>query len=199
MASIKHANVPTSTTIAIHKMAGVKKDAVRVSCEDDIPDFLFGTVTIDPFAGKIVLACIEGEQRCPLGSVIAFEKADTPTGWNAWHKANADTTLVEVEGVFYEKPQTSQAQEMTDIFPSFLNGADIWRNKDGSWSIQTPWGVSTGMPGKAYWVRYGTREDGTPDANILTVDTPSFEAYIVADPEGNDICSLPEWHARHLA
>lgn len=191
---------PSATIIAIHKMAGVKKDAVRVSCETDIPDFLFGTVAIDPLAGEIVLACIDGEERCPLGSVIAYEQSTkTKTGWNAWHKANAASTLVEVDGAFYEKPKAYKAQEMADEVPSFLEGADIWRNEDGSWSIQTPWGVSTGTPGAAYWVRYGTREDGTPDANILAVETASFEAYIVADEEGNDICSLPEWHARHHA
>ena len=33
-----------------------------------------------------------------------YEKtSSTETGWNAWHIANADTNLVEVDGNFYKK------------------------------------------------------------------------------------------------
>lgn len=79
-----------------------------------------------------------------------------------------------------------------ESIPEFLGGADIHQNEDGSWTIKTDWGESTGFPGKAYWVRYGTKEDGTPDANILTKTEKSYRDYIVCDENGKDIGFLYE-------
>ena len=76
--------------------------------------------------------------------------------------------------------------------PSFLSGADIRKNVDGSWSIKTSWGESTGFPGECYWVLYGINEDGTPDANILTKTEKSFKDYIVCDENGEDLGWLSE-------
>lgn len=53
-------------------------------------------------------------------------------------------------------------------------------------------GESTGYPGEAYFVLYGTKADGTPDANILTKTEPSYETYFVCDSEGNIISKLSE-------
>ena len=44
--------------IYIHKEAGTKKDAVRVSREQDIPDFLKEAIKV--VDGKIQLQCVEG-------------------------------------------------------------------------------------------------------------------------------------------
>lgn len=57
--------------ITIAKKPGVK-DCNRISSVNDIPDFLKEVVSVD--GEYLVLDCLEGEERCPLGSVIAFEK-----------------------------------------------------------------------------------------------------------------------------
>ncbi|MBR3176189.1 hypothetical protein IKF26_02215 [Candidatus Saccharibacteria bacterium] len=172
--------------IRIHKQAGQKKDAIRISKASDIPDFLRSSVDIAH--GKLYLTCVEGNETCPLGSVIGYETSDkTPSGYNCWCIGNAATNLVEIDGVFYKKATVMSAMAVTEEFPKFLEGANITQDPDGSWSIKTDWGVSTGFPGQAYWVKYGTKEDGTPDANILTKTEKSYQDYIVCDEEGNDI------------
>ena len=177
--------------IFIHKQAGNKKDAVRITTVNDIPEFLKSSIVIA--RGLLYLTCVEGNETCPVGSVIGYEESEnTPTGWNCWHIANAATNLIEMDGVFYKKATVLQAQPVDEEFPEFLEGADISRNDDGSWSIKTDWGVSTGFPYQSYWVRYGTKEDGTPDANILTKTEKSYRDYIVCNEDGEDIGWLYE-------
>ena len=211
--SMAQSTTGTTPVIRIHKAPGAKKDAVRINGWGDIPEFLYGIVAIDTSSNEIVIGCLEVEkgQRCPLGSVVAYEPSfETGTGWNAWCKADWAETLVEIDGEFYEKsgdekPPVLLAQELTDEFPELIRGAEVERGEDGRWLITTNWGVSKGYPGKAYAVLYGMKEvkdeEGTvigtvPDANILTKTERSFRQYIDCDEEGNDICSLPEWDAR---
>ena len=180
-----------NTIINIHKQAGQKKDAVRINSLSDIPDFLQDSIAMD--GNELVLLCIEGTERAPIGSVIGYEESSkTATGWNTWCIGNAATNLVEIDGVFYKKATVMQAMAVTDEFPDFLDGAEITHNEDGSWTIKTDWGESTGKPGEAYWVRYGTKEDGTPDANILAKTEKSYKDYIVCDENGEDIGFLCE-------
>ena len=113
-------------------------------------------------------------------------------GYNCWVIGNAATNLIEKNGFFYKKATVMKAMLVTDEFPGFLSGADIRRNDDGSWTIKTSWGESTGFPGKCYWVLYGINEDGTPDANILTKTEKSFKDYIVCDEDGIDLGWLSE-------
>ena len=87
--------------ITICKKPGVK-DCVRISGQDSIPDFLKDVVKVD--GDTLVLDCLEGEERCPLGSVIAYEKLESGK-MNVWNKANWKETTREVDGVFYELPK----------------------------------------------------------------------------------------------
>jgi len=155
--------------INIHKEAGTKKDAVRVRRENDIPDFLKEAIKI--VDGKVRLECVEGTETAEFGKVIGYEISEkTTSGYNCWVIGNADTNLIEKNGVFYKKATVMKAMLVTDEFPEFLSGATIRRNDDGSWTIKTSWGESTGFPGECYWVLYGINEDGTPDANIFITD-----------------------------
>ena len=79
-----------------------------------------------------------------------------------------------------------------EALPSFLFGAKVKKNDNGSWTIKTSWGESTGFPGECYWVLYGKNEDGTPDANILTRTEKSFKDYLVCDENGEDLGWLSE-------
>ena len=177
--------------IYIHKEAGTKKDCVRINGANDVPEFLKGSISV--VYGVIGLTCVEGNETATLGSVIGYEESDkTGTGWNTWVIGNADTNLIEKDGVFYKKATVMPAMAVTDEFPEFLEGADIKHNPDGSWSIKTDWGESTGFPGEAYWVKYGTKEDGSIDANILTKTEKSYSEYIVCDSDGQDIGLLCE-------
>jgi len=57
--------------IMITKKPG-KKDCVRVNSELDIPDFLKDVIKIEN--NMLVLNCLEGEEKAPVGSVIAYEQ-----------------------------------------------------------------------------------------------------------------------------
>ena len=150
-----------ANTIRIHKQAGTKKDAIRVNTSSDIPEFLKSTISIED--GQVKLLCVEGFEVAPLGSVIGYEDSKkTSTGWNAWCIGNAATNLVERDGIFYKKATILTAQQVNDEAPDFVEGANIRHNSDGSWTIVTDWGESTGFPGEAYWVLYGQKADGTP-------------------------------------
>lgn len=182
----------TAKVIFIHKEANVKKDAIRVTKAKDIPEFLKQSIQI--IDGKINLQCVEGDETAPLGEVIGYERSEkTASGWNCWVIGNASTNLVEKYGVFYKKATIMKAALVTEFeIPSFLSGADVRKNRDGSWTIKTSWGESTGFPGESYWILYGKNEDGTPDANILTKTEKSFKDYIVCDEDGTDLGWLSE-------
>lgn len=174
-----------------NKEAGTKKDAIRVYQEKDILNFLKESINI--IDNKLEIDCIEGKEKADLGSVIGYEKSDVAAhGYNCWVIGNAETNLVEKNGVFYKKATIMKAKLVTDEFPEFLSGAAIRRNDDGSWTIKTSWGESTGFPGECYWVLYGINEDGKPDANILTKTEKSFKDYIVCDDDGVDLGWLSE-------
>lgn len=141
----------------------------------------------------LVLDCVEGSELARAGVVIGYEKSEsTLSGYNCWVIGNASTNLVEINGAFYKKATILKAQPVSEEFPEFLAGATIRHNADGSWTIKTDWGESTGFPGKAYWVLYGLKADGTPDANILTKTEKSYQDYIVCDEDGHDMGLLCE-------
>lgn len=174
-------------TFFVRKKAGQKKDAFRVTNHESIPDFLRETVTIGT-DGLVHLRCVEGDETCPLGSVIGYEKSpNTGTGYNTWVIGNAATNLIEEDGVFYKKATVMQAEFVSDEFPEFLAGASIRRNDDGTWTITTDWGESTAIPGDALWVRYGTKPDGTPDANAVSMRERAYFEYYLCEPDGTII------------
>lgn len=176
----------------IRKESGVKKDAFRVTSELSIPDFLRSSVCIDE-DNIVHLVCVEGDATCPIDTVIGYEKSEqTRTGWNTWPIGNAKTNLIERDGMFFKKATVFQAELLSDEFPAFLAGAPIVRNDDGSWTITTDWGSSTGFPRMAYWVRYGTKANGKPDANILTKTEKSYQEYFVCTEDGKIIGKLAE-------
>jgi len=180
-------------TIMIRKEAGTKKDAFRVTDKNSIPEFLKDTVTIDE-RNQVHLVCVEGDETCELGQVIGWEESEkTRTGWNTWVIGNAATNLIEEDGVFYKKATVFKAAPLSDKLPEFLEGGDVHHNADGSWTIKTSWGESTGFPGEAYWVLYGVKSDGKPDANILTKSEKSYADYFVCEEDGTIISSLVEY------
>ncbi len=100
---------------------------------------------------------------------------------------------IEKDGVFYAKPKVIPACPMGVEIPDWLDGAPIEKNHDDSFTITTSRGKSTGNMMDSYWVRYGTKEDGTPDANILTKSEPSFDDYYLCTEDGQNICSLRDF------
>ena len=204
----------------IRKQAGKKKDAIRVSRVKDIPEELKEAIKIvdtkdipEEFMNEenasesrkkvieqikqdglaVCLDCVEGAEYAPLGSVIGYEKSNnTKSGINTWHISNAATNLIEENGVFYTKATVLPAQRVGEEIPNFMKGSQVFRNEDGSWTVITSWGQSTGLPGEAYFIRYGTHKDGTPSVNILTKSEESYNAYYVCDKNGNIIGQLSQ-------
>ncbi len=178
--------------IMITKKPGIK-DCVRISSKEDIPEFLKEVVKVE--GDMLVLDCLEGEERAPLGSVIAYEKLESGK-MNVWNKANWKETTREIDGVFYELPKPNKAVRVTEELPSFVVeglGERLTSLEDGSFQIDAGWGLVQCAPNNGYLVIYGTKEDGSLDANFLTKGTPSFEQYFVLDEEGNIIQTLTEY------
>ena len=178
--------------ITIIKKPGVK-NCVRISTANDIPDFLKDVVKVE--GENLVLDCLEGEEKCPLGSVIAFEKLESGK-MNVWNKTNWKETTKEVNGVFYEIPKPNLAVRITETIPqSIIDGLGDRFSilPTGEFQIDAGWGLVQCAPNNGYVVIYGRKDDGSLDANFLTKGTPSFDQYYVLDENGEIIQSLHDY------
>ena len=178
--------------ITIAKKPGIK-NCVRISNTNEIPDFLKNVVKVE--GDSIVLDCLEGEERCPLGSVIAFEKLDSGK-MNVWNKANWKETTQEIDGVFYELPKPNIAMRVNDTIPEdIVNelGDRFSVLPTGEFQIDAGWGLVKCAPNNGYLVIYGKMDDGSLDVNFLTKGTPSFSQYFVLNENGEIVQSLEEY------
>lgn len=178
--------------VMITKKPGIK-NCIRINGTSDIPDFLKDVVSVQ--GEELVLDCLEGKEKCPIGSVIAFEKLDNGK-MNVWNKANWKETTKEVNGVFYELPKPNMAIRVGDTIPfEVTNGLGNRFSvlPNGEFQIDAGWGLVKCAPNNGYIVVYGKNEDGSLDANFLTKGTPSFDQYYVLDKNGNIIQSLEEY------
>jgi len=157
------------------------KDAVRINSERDIPEQLRDTISVKN--GEIEMVCAEGIEHAPLGMVVGFEMTDkTQTGFGAWPISDESRIIEDKEtGIIYARPKVSEAVMLTDLIPTEI-GEKMWRNEDGSISLQTDWGISTANPGDALIIKYG---EG--DYNLLTIDTPSYHDYMTCTADGQNI------------
>lgn len=181
--------------ITIAKKPGIK-DCVRISGENDIPAILKDVIKVE--GEMLVLDCLEGEERVPIGSVIAFEKLESGK-MNVWNKANWKETTMEIDGVFYEIPKPNKALPLTEVLPEIVVsglGDRLKVLEDGTYQIDAGWGLVTCKPNNGYLVIYGTKQDGSLDANFLTKGTPSFQQYFVVDETGKIIQSLEEYDSQ---
>lgn len=183
--------------ITIIKKPGIK-DCVRINSAEDIPEFLQEVIEVE--GDELVLDCLEGEERAPLGSVIAYEKLETGK-MNVWNKANWKETTQEIDGVFYELPKPNKAVRVTEDLPDFVKkglGERLTKLEDGTFQIDTGWGLVKCAPNNGYVVIHGIKEDGSLSANFLTKGTPSFEQYFVLDEDGNLVQTLAEYDEQVL-
>jgi hypothetical protein len=181
--------------ITICKKPGIKK-CVRINGEDTIPLFLKEVVKVE--GDVLVLDCLEGEERCPLGSVIAYEKLESGK-MNVWNKANWKETTREVDGVFYELPKPNKAVKITDTIPQSIIGGLGERFSilpTGEFQIDAGWGLVKCAPNNGYVIIYGKKEDGSLDANFLTKGTPTFSEYYVLNENGEIEESLEEYDSK---
>ena len=182
--------------ITIAKKPGIK-NCVRINSENDIPNFLKSVIRID--GKELILDCLEGQEKAPIGSVIAFEKLENGK-MNVWNKANWRETTKEIDGVFYELPKPNIAVKITDTIPQNITdglGQRFSVLPTGEFQIDAGWGLVKCAPNNGYVVIYGKKEDGSLDANFLTKGTPSFAQYFVLDKEGNIVQTLDEYDKQY--
>ena len=178
--------------ITISKKPGIK-NCVRITSNDSIPDFLKDVVKVE--GNLLILDCLEGEERCPIGSVIAYEQLENGK-MNVWNKMNYKETTKEVDGVFYELPKPNIAIRLTDTIPeSIVNslGEAFRILPTGEFQLDAGWGLVKCAPNNGYLVIYGKKEDGSLDANFLTKGTPSFSKYYVLNADNDIVESLEEY------
>ena len=178
--------------ITIVKKPGVK-NCVRINNQNDIKDCLRDVVRIEK--DTLILDCLEGEERVPLGSVIAYEKLKDGK-MNVWNKSNWKETTREENGVFYEIPKPNKAIRVTQHMPQYI--IDKLKGKlkilpDDTYQMDVGWGIVSCACDNGYLIIYGEREDGSLDVNFLTNDTPSFKEYYVLDENNNIVQSLEEY------
>ena len=180
--------------ITICKKPGIK-NCVRITTEEDIPQFLRDVVRIE--GDSLIMDCLEGEEKAPVGSVIAFEQLENGK-MNVWNKANWATTTVEKDGKFYYLTKPVKAVLLNEEMPKELteNLGDFLSFENGEYSLQTDWGVSKAATNNGYLVIYGVKENGQLDANILTVGTPSFANYYIVTPDGKLGETLQQHHEK---
>lgn len=177
-----------------------KVDAVRIHTAEDIPEQLRDSISIDD-EGKLHMQNAEtGESVSPAGAIVRFDPSEDkncPAGFNCWPiSAKGEARFVERPDGWYQKPVPSPAAPIDEgsQFPGFMNGAAVEQKRDGTYTVATSWGESSGAPGEAYFVRYGTNKDGTPDVNILTKTEKAFDDYEVCTPDGKtNICTLRQF------
>ena len=188
-----------SDKIYIQKTELKRADAVRINSAEDIPEALRGAISVQK--DGVHLECREGAEVAPLGRVIRWEQTEVsencPHGINTWaiSPEGEKSRFVEKDGAFFQKPTPTPAAPIPENgqIPDWLKGAPIEQKRDGTIELTTDWGVSSGKPGEAYFVKYGTKADGTPDANILTKTEKSFDAYSVCTEDGQNLCTLREF------
>ena len=143
-----------------------QKDAIRISCAEDIPSELEGTVRIEN--GMLKLLSAEGYTEAPLGQVIGIDrKAPTETGYGAWPLREGSYT--EKDGKFYPSKDICEAEPVEPPF-----------------SVETSYGTMTlkqGERGLLITTSYGTKR-------LLTLGTSSAEDYMICDKDGSEIAPL---------
>ena len=152
---------------------------------EDLPAFLVqdGAVVIRN-ENTIRLYAVEGHVERHFPVYICWEKVSdenkdrVPGNFGAWPKDNGDTTLTEVDGKFYNLPNTNTAVIITKEIPAFVKNAGFPVSINGTTAnlTRTDWGneVRKGTVGKSLWVSYGPN-----DINILTATEKSAEEYNV--------------------
>ena len=189
-----------NTTFFIKKEAGKEvTNCFRITDINSVPEFIRDCVRFCE-DGSILIDNVDNKnehvERCKPGEIIVYEKTNDsalPRGWNLYVKGNAATTLVEKNGKFYRLPSVVEAQFITDEFPSFINGAKITHNEDGTWSLDCGWAVVSGKPGDI-WAKYGVNNDGSIDANIIAVSQKdTINEYFVCTADGVIIEPLSEY------
>lgn len=152
---------------------------------DEVPEFLVqdGAIAIVN-ESTIRLYAVEGavERRFPVyicWEEVSDEKKDSvPGNFGSWPKDNGATTLTEIDGKFYNLPQTNTAVVITNEIPAFIKEAGFPVSIEGNTAslTRTDWGgeVRKGIVGKALWVSYGPN-----DVNILAATEKSAREYNV--------------------
>lgn len=206
--------------IKICKKAGQKKDAVRISCAADIPDFLERAVSVHD--GKLYLGTtLEGAEVGELGSVVGYEMLhedpkdpssapkrdkDGYIVFNVWVIGNAATNLEERDGEFFTKPTVFEAMavplshQKSGLMLDFPEDK-LHENRDGSWTYDAEWGAQTVFPGTAYLVVTGQEEVENPETGelemkakgyFITKGTESYQTFFLCEEDGTLIAQLAD-------
>lgn len=200
--------------ILISKAPGQKKNAFRLIDSFSVPDFLREYVQID---GDIAtITSLEGKETLKLSErpVIAYEKLDPERVanvgklkknslgeyWNLWYKANADETLEEINGEFFEKatekPRIYKAMLVSVMSPAFLGLTEekavttLIPSMEG-WTFYVSWQDTPLFAtfNKGFWIKYDD-----DNFNYLEIGTPAADAYFVTDEEGNILMPLSYYY-----
>lgn len=168
-----------------------EKLAFRLESEADIPECLKDAISTEP-DGTFRLDCLEGVEIAPKGVIVAYEQdSRTKSGWNAW--VCGKDRLACLHGKFYTRPSVTEAALIRDgQLPDFMQGANVYRNEDGSYFLTTPWGTSIGRPGEGLFVCYkrGETKEDRPDVNILTFGAESVREYRICTKDGESLGPL---------
>lgn len=177
--------------IFIRPKVGRRIQAVRVNCENDIPAFLKETVKVDSEGNATVICSRDHITIRKLPLVIMYVRTPNPrcpSGYSALPVPDPEKTLVEVDGVFYERPtEVFKTKLVGEMMPEFLNDLMAFRIDD-LWYLHTlDQSLQYGRIGSACWCisNYG-------DVEIIAND--KYSEYVVCNEDGTvDIAPLSEY------
>jgi len=165
-----------------------KTNVALINTLADVPEFLQETVIVRD--GQIYIGeCIEGKELCPIGSFIAWERDESCAGgFNTWCKSNGHETLVQIDGVWYEKPTVVLYEELdwSDLrVPEFGKDAPV-DIEGGKIVLHASWGDQTAEAPEPYAFL------GYPDGSfaLLKLNSESARAYFVCTEQGKVIRPL---------
>ena len=167
-------------TITIHRPLKKSEATITINSISMIPEFLREAITV--VDAKLQFDTISGKQTAPLGALLGYEECgeQTPSGYNCW----AVTPLTKINAMLIP------AQE--EVKPVWVNLCGLTYNGDGTATLKTPDGQSTGRIGIDFIVCHGMKSTGGPNASILATYDESYKDYVVCDEAGKDIGKLCE-------
>ena len=166
--------------ITIYKPTKKSEAIINVNSLSMIPEFLREAITV--VDAKLHFDTISGKQTAPLGICIGYEECgdQTPSGYNCWQVK------------FPEKKLAMLIPAKEDAKPVWVNLCNLTYNGDGTVTLKTAHGQSTGRIGIDFIMCHGMNPTYGPNASILDTYDESYNDYIICDKDGNDIGKLCE-------
>lgn len=164
-----------------------QENTVTIHTVLSVPKFLQAALYLKDY--KVWMESEDGLISAPLGSVIGYEKSEkTYSGYNCWPIGCLGSDLIRIDGLLYRNPYVAYGMLIPGpndhiALPLWVQRCKLVYNEDGQLATVTTGDKNlTGRVGKDWLISYGmSRENGIPNAAIISADDERFDEYMVCD------------------